>query len=191
MFSSLRWISNYYNFLMILGLDISTSVIGICVLENNSLRKLDFINLEKSKNIFEKAEKFKEYLIHLKKELKITHIGVEENLQAFRPGLSSAKTIVTLARFNGICSYISQEVLGKEPVFVNVNSARKNIGVKIDRKSSKNTKEQILDFVTLLEPSTNWPTRVMKSGPRKGSVVLLKECYDMADAYVIARDLVK
>ena len=176
---------------MILGLDISTSVIGICVLENNSLRKLDFINLEKSKNIFEKAEKFKEYLTHLKKEIKITHIGVEENLQAFRPGLSSAKTIVTLARFNGICSYISQEVLGKEPVFVNVNSARKNIGVKIDRKSSKNTKEQILDFVTLLEPSVNWPTRIMKGGPRRGSVVLLKECYDMADAYVIARDLVK
>ena len=190
-FLSLKWISSCYNLLMILGLDISTSVIGICVLENNSLRKLDFINLEKNKNIFEKAEKFKEYLTRLKKELKITHVGVEENLQAFRPGLSSAKTIVTLARFNGICSYISQEVLGKEPVFINVNSARKNIGVKIDRKSSKNTKEQILDFVTLLEPSVNWPTRVMKSGPRKDSVVLLKECYDMADAYVIARDLVK
>ena len=176
---------------MILGLDISTSVIGICVLEKKSLRHLDFINLEKDKNIFEKAEKFKNYLINLKSRLKITQVGVEENLQAFRPGLSSAKTIVTLARFNGICSYIAQEVLGQEPIFVNVNSARKNLGVKIDRKSSKNTKEQILDFVSVLEPKTTWPTRIMKSGPRRGSVVLLKECYDMADAYVIARDLVK
>ena len=176
---------------MILGLDISTSVIGICVLNNGSLHKVDFINLEKNKNIFEKAEKFKEYLLELKKEVSVSSVGVEENLQAFRPGLSSAKTIVTLARFNGICSYIAQEVLGKEPIFVNVNSARKNSGIKIDRKSSKNTKEQILDFVALKEPNIAWPTRVMKSGPRKGNVVLLKGCYDMADAYVIARDLAK
>tara|TARA_Y100000287_G_scaffold143883_1_gene118599 strand:- start:1 stop:537 length:537 start_codon:yes stop_codon:yes gene_type:complete len=176
---------------MILGLDISTSVIGVCVLEEKSLVKVDFINLEKSKNIFEKSEKFKSYLVELKKQFDITKIGVEENLQAFRPGLSSAKTIVTLARFNGICSYISQEIFRKEPVFVNVNSARKALGVKIDRKSSKNTKEQILEFVSALEPGIEWPTKVLKGGPRRGSVVLQKECYDMADAYVIAHDLAK
>ena len=176
---------------MILGLDISTSVIGVCVLEEKSLVKVDFINLEKSKNIFEKSEKFKSYLVELKKQFDITKIGVEENLQAFRPGLSSAKTIVALARFNGICSYISQEIFRKEPVFVNVNSARKALGVKIDRKSSKNTKEQILEFVSALEPGIEWPTKVLKGGPRRGSVVLQKECYDMADAYVIAHDLAK
>lgn len=176
---------------MILGLDISTSVIGICVLGKNSLEKIDFLNLEKSKNIFEKSERFKNYLLEIKKDYDITMIGVEENLQAFRPGLSSAKTIVTLARFNGICSYISQEILEREPIFVNVNSARKTLGIKIDRKSSKNTKEQILEFVSALEPSIEWPTKVLKGGPRRGSVVLQKECYDMADAYVIAHDLAK
>jgi len=176
---------------MILGLDISTSVIGVCVLNEKSLRKIDFLNLEKSKNIFQKAEKFKEYLLNLKKEVNITQVGIEENLQAFRPGLSSAKTIVTLARFNGICSYIAQEIFNKEPIFVNVNSARKKLGIKIDRKSSKNTKEQVQGFVSCLEPAIKWPTKIMSRGPRKGNVVLLKECYDMADAYVVAQNLIK
>ena len=148
---------------MILGLDISTSVIGVCILDNNEiLQKIDFINLEKNKNIFEKAEKFKSYLRRLNCDFEITKIGVEENLQAFRPGLSSAKTIVTLARFNGICSYISQEIFQKEPIFINVNSARKNLGIKINRKSNKNTKEQVLDFVTSREAQIDWPTKVMK-----------------------------
>ena len=38
----------------------------------------------------------------------IQKIFIEENLQAFRPGFSSAKTLLTLARFNGIVSYLSQ-----------------------------------------------------------------------------------
>ena len=175
---------------MILGLDISTSVIGICLLHQNQA-KIDFLNLEKQKDIFRKAELFKKKMIEIKNDNDITIVGIEENLQAFRPGLSSAKTILSLARFNGICSYISEEVFGLTPDFVNVNSARKINGVKIDRKSGKNTKEQILDFVSQREPLFNWPTKVLKSGPRKDTVVLLKECYDMADAYIIANSLVK
>ena len=177
---------------MIIGLDISTSVVGVCILGPEvKLLSLNYINLEKEKSIFDKASKFKSELLSLTKGFEIKKIGIEENLQAFRPGLSSAKTIVTLARFNGICSYISQEVLRLTPEFVNVNSARKNLGVKIDRKSDKNTKEQIQEFVSNLEPSFDWPTKILKSGPRKNLEVLIKECYDMADAYVIARDLVK
>lgn len=175
---------------MILGLDISTSVIGICLLQGDRA-VIDFLNLEKQKDIFLKADLFKKKMIEIKNNNDIKIVGIEENLQAFRPGLSSAKTILSLARFNGICSYISEEVFNLTPDFVNVNSARKINGVKIDRKSSKNTKEQILDFVSEKEPSFNWPTKVLKSGPRKDTVVLLKECYDMADAYIIANSLVE
>ncbi len=175
---------------MILGLDISTSVVGVCILNKKSeLLLLNYINLEKEKSIFDKASKFKLELEKLTSKFEVKKIGIEENLQAFRPGLSSAKTIVTLARFNGICSYISQEVLNLTPEFINVNSARKNLGIKIDRKSSKNTKEQVQEFVSSLEPKFSWPTRILKSGPRKDLEVLIKECYDMADAYIIASDL--
>ena len=175
---------------MILGLDISTSVVGVCILDSGKIHHIDFINLEKEKNIFDKSKKFKDSLALMYDRFEIDKIGVEENLQAFRPGLSSAKTIVTLARFNGICSYIAQEVFGIQPEFINVNSARKKIGFKLDRKSGKNTKEQVLDFVSIHSGKKSWPTRVLKSGPRKDTVVLIKECYDMADAYVVAHGII-
>lgn len=176
---------------MILGLDISTSTIGLCVADTSGAVKiLDFVDLSKQKTLFQKAEKFKEVLNSLNKKHKISSVVIEENLQAFRPGLSSAKTIVTLARFNGVCTYMASEVFKIEPEFVNVNAARKFVGVKVNRKSDKNTKQQILEFVQNKDQSLQWPTKVLKSGPRRGNVILVKECYDMADAYVIAQSAV-
>ena len=73
-----------------------------------------------------------------------------------------------------------------EPGFLNVNSARKTVGLKIDRKSDLNTKEQVLNFVKGKLPEYDWPTRMLKSGARKGLVIPADSCYDIADAYVIA-----
>ena len=45
---------------MIIGLDISTSVVGVCILVPEvKLLSLNYINLEKEKSIFDKASKFK------------------------------------------------------------------------------------------------------------------------------------
>jgi len=173
---------------MFLGLDISTSTIGLCITDQNkTVKLLSFLDLSKEKTLFKKAENFKKVLQEINKEYVVTDITIEENLQAFRPGFSSAKTIVTLARFNGVCTYIASEVFGVNPKFMNVNAARKLVGVKIDRKSEKNTKEQILQFVQNKDQTLSWPTKRLKSGPRKGNVILVKECYDMADAYIIAQ----
>ena len=75
------------------------------------------------------------------------------------------------------------------PVYLNVNSARKSLGIKITRgkKAEKSTKEQILEWVDVELQSYDWPNKILKSGPRKGCVVLESGCYDMADSYVIAR----
>lgn len=176
---------------MILGLDISTSTIGLCVTNSiGNVILLNFLDLSKEKSLFDKAERFKVELQKIHNEHSVGEIVIEENLQAFRPGLSSAKTIVTLARFNGVCTYIASEVFGINPKFMNVNAARKLVGVKINRKSEKNTKEQILEFVQDRDKSLQWPTKRLKSGPRKGNVILVKECYDMADAYIIAQSAV-
>ena len=85
---------------------------------------------------------------------------------------------------------MASEVFKIEPEFVNVNAARKFVGVKVNRKSDKNTKQQILEFVQNKDQSLQWPTKVLKRGPRRGNVILVKECYDMADAYVIAQSAV-
>ena len=129
---------------MLLALDISTTCTGWSVFSNeNDLKDIGFIDLSKHKDMFEKASKVKTELLHLLIKHDIDCVAVEENLQAFRPGLSSAKTLMTLAQFNGIVRWICHTDLMLPVDSHNVNSARKIVGFKIDRKSQKKTKEQI------------------------------------------------
>lgn len=170
---------------MICGLDISTSCIGICIKDFEN-KKVYFENFKpKGEDWIDKSSSTRDYLLKLTVDYDIKKIFIEENLQAFRPGLSSAKTLMSLARFNGIVSFLVKDIFSIKPEFINVNSARKDLGIKIDRKSELSTKEQVFKWV---EERNNfpWPTRVLKSGKRKGQTILCDEVYDMADAYVIA-----
>lgn len=172
---------------MILGLDISTSNVGFCILgTEGDLVDARAVSFSKNKTIFEKALDVRAELQNLKANHGISKVLIEENLQAFRPGFSSAKTIVTLARFNGIVTFLCSEVFEIEPEFMNVNSARKKVGLKIDRKSTSSTKDQVLGFVKKELPGFEWPERTLKSGSRKGLVIPADCCYDIADAYIIA-----
>jgi len=175
-----------------IGLDISTSIIGICFLDNNyNLINLQAINLKKIKCIFEKSLIVKNELNNIKSNYNIledVEISIEEAFQSFSKGFSSAKTLSQLNRFNGIVSYLTYEVFNKIPEYINVNSARKSLGIKLDRKSSKNTKEQVFEWVKK-EITFNWPEKTLKSGPNKGLVKNDESCYDMSDAYVICRAL--
>ena len=186
----------------VLGLDVSTSCTGWCVMsdssddQNDHLSKgwswLGFIPLGGIKGSFCKAREVQKAIsvIHLRHD--ISRIFIEENLQSFRSGLSSAKTLATLARFNGIVSYLVEEQFEIEPEFINVNAARRRVGLNLVRKSKGGapTKEQVLEWVSADMKRRNmqwqWPTKILKSGPRKGLEVLLPYSYDMADAYVIS-----
>ena len=173
---------------MILALDISTSCTGYALFNENGLVKTDYINLSKHKGLYEKATYVKDRLLRMSHDYHVSEVVVEENLQAFRPGLSSAKTLMTLAQFNGVVRWICYEVFDEVPHAINVNSARKSIGLKIDRKNKeKNTKQQVLEWVSKQEPDLVWPTKILKTGPRKGLEVYQNYVYDMADAYVIGK----
>ena len=76
----------------------------------------------------------------------------------------------------------------KLPVeMINVNSARSKIGLKVDRKSDTPIKEQILDWIKKYPEFTSyeWPTKTLKSGPRKGKTISAPQCFDIADAAVV------
>ena len=170
---------------MILALDISTSCTGWCIIDENSIRDIGYISLSKHKGMYEKAGKVKSELLDLLNTHNFKTVVVEENLQAFRPGLSSAKTLMTLAQFNGVVRWICHSDLGCHVESINVNSARKSVGLKIEKKSSKKTKDQVFEWVKNKEKSIVWPTKILKSGPNKGKKRLCSEAYDMADSYVI------
>ncbi len=177
---------------MILGLDISTSCTGLTILDSDkNLIFCDYIDTSKFKSMYEKAAQIKKMFCKLNLDFEIKHIFVEENLQKFRPGFSSAKTLTTLSKFNGVVCYIANESfkhLHSHPVNINVINARKSLGMKIERekKCGVSTKEQVLRWVSTDCSKIKWPTKILKSGPRKGKEVYIPACYDMADSYVIA-----
>ena len=161
---------------MIIGLDISTSITGITILNREGEVILNEAwDTRKYKNFFAKAE-------HIYKQLKainypIDRIYIEQSLQAFRPGFSSAKTILTLAKFNGIVSYVCDRIYQIQPEYIGASSARKLCGIKVER--GKKAKQVVLDFLLDNEPS--FRVQYTKQGNPKPGV------YDRADALIVAR----
>jgi len=168
---------------MILGLDISTSIIGATVLDVTGevvyCEAWDLRNKRHFPNIFAKVQRFKQVMGNLYQINKypIDSIFIEQSLMAFRPGFSSAKTILTLAKFNGILSYVCQQDFGVEPQYIGASTARKSCGIKIPK--GEKAKEVVLQYVLDNEP--NFVVEYTKQGnPKPGS-------YDRADSLIIAR----
>ena len=165
---------------MILGLDISTSITGITVLDDaGNVVLFDMVDMRQKKftSFFLKADAIERRLVQLKNDYKIDKVFIEESLQAFRPGLSSASVILTLGRFNGIVSWISYKIFGFEPQYIGASTARKALGIKVQR--GENAKEIVLKRVMELENTFS-----VEYTPHGNPVA---GCYDRADAYVIAR----
>lgn len=176
-----------------IGLDISTSVIGVCVLDSqtNQILKLTNIKLTSNKftNLWEKATEFEKYISNfcIENNYKLKNVFVEANAKMFTPGFSSADTILTLAKFNGICCYIIFKLFGLAPTDINVTSARSKLGIKVDRKDkTKSTKEKVRIEFRKKYPNVPLTTHIAKTGKSKGQTVLDKENEDMIDAAVIA-----
>ncbi len=172
---------------MILALDISTSITGFCVFNEWNAVHIGHVDLRKEKDFFKKVDLVKEKIEELHKQYSFKAVAIEEAFQSFGRGLSSAKTLFTLAKFNGIIQYIVFS-LGISTTVINVNNARKLVGIKVNKKNkTKNTKEQVLEQVQKLNSTLAWPRKILKSGPRKGLEIYDDACYDRADAWVIGK----
>ena len=98
---------------MILGLDVSTSITGATVLDEVgkvvSNEAWDFRNKKHFPTLFEKGYEIKELLYQLKQDYDITSIYIEQSLQSFRSGFSSAKTLSSLNHSQNILQLPPQE----------------------------------------------------------------------------------
>ena len=174
---------------MLLAIDISTTITGFCVFdENGKPTHISNVDMTKVSDFFEKVSLIKRHLYDLKFSLNIKQVAIEESLQAFRSGSSSAKTLFKLSKFNGIIQWICHNDLEVPVSSLNVNSARKLAGIKVSRGSIVSTKDQILNqVISETGELFDWPTKILKSGPRRGFEIYDKCCYDMADAYVVGK----
>ena len=161
---------------MFLGLDISTSITGATILDKNGeIVYNDSWDTRKFKNFFEKAkfieDKIKEFNYPIEK------IYIEQSLQSFRSGFSSAKTLSTLSRFNGVVSWLAYTILRVEPEYLAASSARKLCGIKIPK--GQKAKQVVLNYVVDNVPDVL--IEYTKHGNPKPN------CYDKADSWVVAK----
>lgn len=170
---------------MILGLDVSTSSTGWAVLsDSGELIEMGAFKLSKYEGLFEKADEIKKRLAEIREKFQITKISIEEPLQGFRRGLSSAQTLLTLARFNGIVSWQAYDIFQIVPIFYNSSAARKGLGIRLDK--ARDTKDQIMEWVEVAI-GKELPKRVATTGKKKGEKLYATGVNDAADAYVMAR----
>ena len=166
---------------MILGLDISTSITGATVLdkEGNILycESWDTRNKNHYPTLFEKGRHIKNKICEIEDRFLIDSVYVEQSLQSFRSGFSSAKTLSVLSRFNGIVSWLCYEIFKIEPEYIAATSARKKCGIKIPKGSK--AKQVVIKYVIDNVPDVliNY---TKQGNPKPG-------CYDMADSWVVAK----
>jgi hypothetical protein len=163
----------------ILGLDISTSITGATVIEDGKVLESAYWDTRNKKHfptLYDKADLLRRNLLTIKMNYDITNIFVEQSLQSFRSGFSSAQTLSTLSRFNGIVSWLCYENFEIQPEMVAATTARKKAGVGIKR--GDNAKEKVLQFV--LDKYPNIEILYTKHGNPKPGM------YDLCDSIIIA-----
>jgi len=169
---------------MILGLDVSTSITGITFLDNEGNRVYTgYCDMRKEEGFFKKAAKLKYELlelieIHCGSDMEpLERVYIEQSLQAFRPGFSSAKVILALAGMNKTISFLLYEALGIEPEYIGATTARKRCGIKVPK--GEKAKQVVLKF--LLDNEPGFVVEYTRHENPK------TQYYDMADSIVIAR----
>ena len=163
---------------MILGLDISTSITGATIIDDKGkVIYNEAWDLRKYKDFFEKASIVKNKILELDDIFFIKKIYIEQSLQSFRSGFSSAKTLSTLSRFNGVVSWLCYNILELKPEYVAATSARKKCGIKVPKGTK--AKQVVMQYVIDNVPD------VLIAYTKYGNPK--PQCFDMADSWVIAQ----
>lgn len=173
---------------MILGLDISTSIIGIALMDGDDLHAVTFVDLRKIDDFYEKCDKIAAALIQISNAIKnvrgekVEHVFIEDRLSGFSLGKTMQQTLLKLAGFNSSVSYIAYSILNVTPIHIHtstIKSILKKEGLIIPKGSSRDDKKRLtLDWVRKKYKSFRYEeTRNKNPQPY---------CYDMADAVVVA-----
>jgi Holliday junction resolvasome RuvABC endonuclease subunit len=169
---------------MILGLDISTTMVGVALIcsRERKLVKCEGWDISKLNTLHEKAEFIGAELYTLRAEYDIGNIFIETALKRFVPGRSRADTIIKLAKFNGIVSWLAYECFDLDPTYINVNTARSLYGLSFPRGTKGPQRKKMVIKAVIEKEKTDF-----KFEMARGERNYKKGTDDKADAVVIAR----
>ena len=117
----------------ILGLDISSSKIGVALLDRDEIVISEVIKFKPNMSLEERAEIFEQRMRDINDQHVVYEVFVEQPAMMFKGGKTTAFTMATLQRFNGMCCYVVNIVFEMEAELVNPNSARSKLSIKVPR----------------------------------------------------------
>jgi hypothetical protein len=166
---------------MILALDISTSITGIVVMDYNfkvlHMTACDTRNAKYFPHLLTKAVNIMGSLTKIEAQYDIKHIFIEESLQSFRSGFSSAKTLSVLSKINGIVSFQAFSIFGLLPEYLSASGARRKCGIKVP----KGQKGKAVAMQYNIDKTPEFSVEYTRAGNPK------PKYYDISDALIIAR----
>jgi len=170
---------------LILGIDVSTSITGFAIVDNDGKIILsEACDLRKHKDFFSKCLAIREHILDicdkhcaLLNGEGIEHIYVEQPFTFFNSGGSSGKTMAALQRFNGVVSWMVYECFEIEPQYLGATQARKLVGIKVPR--GEKAKKVVMEHLLSTDP--DFKIQYTHKGNPK------PQEFDRADALVIAR----
>ena len=128
---------------VVLGLDISTSKIGICIMDYKfNLLETTLIKLNTKDELEDRCLQLEEYINNLNYNIK--DVYVESAFIAFSGGKTSAVTMSKLQRFNGMVCFM----------------IRKLLGIAYRKKVKKNTEVELLMGISYDEIYRMKPNRM-------------------------------
>jgi hypothetical protein len=166
----------------ILGLDASTTTIGVAVIETttagNKLIHSSYFKPSKEGHIFERLTEARQFVYDLIDQHKPDEVVIEDII-AFMAGGSTASTTLLLNVWNKTCGLAVFDKLGKPPQMINVLALRH--ALKENKIFPK--KEEMPELVAK-KLGITFPYVYITKGKYKDNIAA--ESYDMADAIALA-----
>ena len=164
----------------ILGLDISSSKIGIALLNGEEIIISEVLKFKPKTSLEERAEIFERRMRQINEQHVVYDVFVEQPAMMFKGGKTTAFTMATLQRFNGMCCYIVNIVFEMEAELINPNSARSTLGIKTPRGIPPRAKKNFIIERMSERFGDNFTYNMTRQGnPQPGTD-------DRADALVVA-----
>lgn len=169
-----------------LGLDISTSHIGVCIIDKND-KIYEFFSIDYSKmgelDIFDKAKLFRIKMTDLFEKYNINKIYIEKPLLMFKEAASRIQVIVMLQQFSALCQFILLE-MGKNNVLIPSSTAMK-AALGVGRKPQYITDKKAWTALEFEKIHPEIELKRYKIGKNIGNIH--PDEYDKIDAWMVCK----
>lgn len=171
----------------IIGLDASTSTIGICILDYDEqsikLVHSEYYKPDKSNGLLDMLQKARSYILDLFYKYKVQEFVIEDFVK-FMKGASSASTVIPLAILN-MTLRLAMLDIGVTPEALNVLKIRHTIKKNKELPKKEDIPELVAYHLGITYP---WYYKINK---RTKQQVVMEENFDVADSMAVALAWVK